>query len=204
VLAFTNTLLAPACTLVVWFVLDMLRGGKVTAIGAATAIIVGCVGITPAAGFISPRWAMALGALAALPSYALIMWRPRTRLDETLDVLGAHGVAGMTGILFIGFFAQRVWNGRASGLLYGHPTQMLWQLLAALAAPLYAFLGTFAILKLLSLLMPLRAPAREQALGMDVVEHGEQAYTDGEGAILLSYEEGEAPHVATAPAVAQP
>lgn len=189
VLAFVNTLLAPACTLVVWFVLDLLRGGKATAIGAATAIIVGCVGITPAAGYISPRWAMALGALAALPSYALIMWRPRTRLDETLDVLGAHGLAGVTGILFIGVFAQRVWNGRANGLLYGHPSQLLWQVLAALAAPLYAFIGTFAILKLLGLVMPLRAAAREQALGMDVVEHGEQAYTDGEGAILLSYEE---------------
>ena len=67
VLAFTNTLLTPACTLVVWFVLDLLRGRQVTAIGAATAIIVGCVGITPAGGFISPGWAMVLGALAALP-----------------------------------------------------------------------------------------------------------------------------------------
>ena len=106
VLAFTNTLLAPACTLVVWFVLDLLRDRRVTAIGAATAIIVGCVGITPAAGYVSPMAAMLLGALAALPSYALIVWRPRTRLDETLDVLAAHGLAGLTGILFIGFFAQ--------------------------------------------------------------------------------------------------
>jgi ammonium transporter, Amt family len=191
VLAFTNTLLAPACTLVVWFVLDLLRGGKVTAIGAATAIIVGCVGITPAAGYISPHWAMALGALAALPSYALIMWRPRTRLDESLDVLGAHGLAGMTGILFIGFFAQRVWNGHGNGLVYGHPSQLLWQALAALAGPLYAFAATFVILKVLGLLIPLRAPAVEQSMGMDIVEHGEQAYTDGEGAILISYEDVE-------------
>ncbi|MDQ6751559.1 MAG: ammonium transporter, partial [Actinomycetota bacterium] len=110
VLAFTNTLLCPACTLVVWFVLDLVRGGKVTAVGAATAIIVGCVGITPAAGFISPTWAMLLGAVAALPSYAFIVWRPRTRLDETLDVLAAHGIAGFTGILFIGFFASKNWN----------------------------------------------------------------------------------------------
>lgn len=203
VLAFTNTLLAPACTLVVWFVLDLVRGGKVTAIGAATAIIVGCVGITPAAGYISPRWAMALGALAALPSYALIMWRPRTRLDETLDVLGAHGVAGMTGILFIGFFAQRVWNGHASGLIYGHPAQLLWQAAAALAGPAYAFVGTFLILKLLGLVVPLRAASREQALGMDVVQHGEQAYTDGEGAILLSYEEAGGQESGTQPALAR-
>jgi ammonium transporter, Amt family len=205
VLAFTNTLLAPACTLVVWFVLDLLRGGRVTAIGAATAIIVGCVGITPAAGFISPGWAMGLGALAALPSYGLIMWRPRTRLDETLDVLAAHGLAGMTGILFIGFFAQQVWNGQSSGLLYGHPSQLLWQALAALAAPVYAFAGTFLILKLIGLVTPLRATDREEALGMDVIQHGEQAYTHGEGAILVSSELGEEDaELGTSVAVAQP
>ena len=82
-----------------------------TAIGAATAIIVGCVAITPAGGYISPAWAMVLGALAAVPSYFTIVWRTRTRVDETLDVLAAHGVAGFTGILFIGFFAQLSWNG---------------------------------------------------------------------------------------------
>ena len=124
VLAFTNTLLTPACTLVVWFALDLLRGRQVTAIGAATAIIVGCVGITPAGGFISPGWAMVLGALAALPSYAVIVWRPRTRVDETLDVLAAHGIAGFTGILFIGFFAQLSWNGVSDGLLYGNAGQL--------------------------------------------------------------------------------
>jgi ammonium transporter, Amt family len=188
VLAFTNTLLAPSCTLVVWFLLDLVRGGRVTAIGAATAIIVGCVGITPAAGFISPTWAMLLGAIAALPSYALIVWRPRTRLDETLDVLAAHGLAGLTGILFIGFFAQTAWNGRSNGLLYGHPAQLGLQALAVLTAPAYAFVATFVILRLLRLVFPLRATEREEALGMDVVQHGEEAYTTGEGAILVTQE----------------
>jgi ammonium transporter, Amt family len=117
-------------------------------------------------------------------------------------VLGAHGIAGMTGILFIGFFAQRVWNGHASGLLYGHPAQLLWQGVAALAGPAYAFAATFLILKLLGLAMPLRAASREQALGMDVVQHGEQAYTDGEGAILLSYEEVNADTAVAGAAVA--
>jgi Amt family ammonium transporter len=185
VLAFTNTLLAPACTLVVWFALDLVRGRQVTAIGAATAIVVGCVGITPAGGFVSPIWAMVLGALAALPSYALIVWRPRTRLDETLDVLAAHGLAGMTGILFIGFFAQHSWNGVSDGLLYGHPGQLGWQGVAALVAPVYAFGVTFAILRLLARVMPLRASERDQALGMDIVQHGEEAYKSGEGAILV-------------------
>jgi Amt family ammonium transporter len=188
VLAFTNTLLCPACTLVVWFVIDLMRGGKVTAIGAATAIIVGCVGITPAAGFVSPTWAMALGALAALPSYAAIVWRPRTRLDETLDVLAAHGLAGLTGILFIGFFAQRSWNQVSSGLLYGHPAQLGWQAVAALAGPAYAFVATYVILRVLGLFMPLRVDGRAEAIGLDVAQHGEEAYTTGEGAILVTAE----------------
>ena len=188
VLAFTNTLLTPACTLVVWFLLDLLRGGKVTAIGAATAIIVGCVGITPAAGFISPVWAMVLGAVAALPSYALIVWRPRTRVDETLDVLAAHGLAGLTGILFIGVFAQFDWNGVSDGLLYGDPAQLGEQALAALAAPVYAFVATFVLLRVIGLFSPLRASAHEEALGMDVVQHGEEAYVTGEGAILVTAE----------------
>ena len=191
VLAFTNTLLAPACTLVVWFVLDLIRGRQVTAIGAATAIIVGCVGITPAGGFVSPGWAMALGALAALPSYAIIVLRPRTRVDETLDVLAAHGVAGFTGIVFIGFFAQMSWNGVSDGLVYGNAAQLGHQLLGALAAPAYAFVATFVLLKLIGLVMPLRATEREEALGMDVVQHGEEAYATGEGALLITPVDGE-------------
>jgi Amt family ammonium transporter len=189
VLAFTNTLLTPACTLVVWFLIDLLRDRRVTAIGAATAIIVGCVGITPAAGFISPTWAMLLGALAALPSYALIVLRPRTRLDETLDVLAAHGLAGFTGILFIGFFAQHIWNGVSNGLFYGHPRQLAWQAIAAAVGPAYAFTMTYVILRVIGLVMPLRVTEHEEAVGMDVVQHGEEAYTSGEGAILVVTEE---------------
>jgi Amt family ammonium transporter len=166
VLAFTNTLLCPACTLLAWFALDLLRDRKVTAVGAATAIIVGCVGITPAGGFVSPGYAMALGVFVALPAYAVIVWRPRTRVDETLDVLAAHGIAGFTGILFIGFFAQASWNGVSDGWVYGNASQLGDQALAALAAPVYAFVATFVLLKVMGLVMPLRATEREEALGM--------------------------------------
>jgi Amt family ammonium transporter len=185
VLAFTNTLLCPACTLVTWFVIDLIRGRQVTAIGAATAIIVGCVGITPAGGFISPGWAMALGVIAALPSYAVIVWRPRTRVDETLDVLAAHGLAGLTGILFVGFFAQLSWNGVSDGLVYGDAGQLGWQALAVVVTPAYAFVATFVILRVIGLFMPLRATEHEEAQGMDIVQHGEEAYVTGEGAILI-------------------
>jgi ammonium transporter, Amt family len=185
VLAFVNTLLTPACALATWFVLDLLRSRQVTAIGAATAIVVGCVGITPAAGFVSPMWAMVLGVVAALPAYAVIVLRSRTRVDETLDVLAAHGVAGLTGILFIGFVAEASWNGVSNGLLYGNAAQLGDQVLAVLAAPAYAFAATFALLKLIALFSPLRVTEREEALGMDIVSHGEEAYATGEGAILV-------------------
>jgi Amt family ammonium transporter len=189
-LAFTNTLLTPACALVTWFILDAITGRKVTAIGAATAIIVGCVLITPAGGFISPGWAMVLGFAGAVPCWLLVAFRPRTRVDETLDVLAAHGLAGFTGILFIGFFAQVGWNGLSDGILYGNADQLWDQVFAALAAPAYAFCATFVLLKVIGALMPLRASEREEALGMDVVYHGEEAYPTGEGAILVSTEAG--------------
>jgi len=191
VLAFVNTLLTPACTLLVWFILDLVRGRQVTAVGAATAIIVGCVAITPAGGFISPIWAMVLGGLAALPCYAVIVWRTRTRVDETLDVLAAHGVAGLFGIVFIGLVAQMSWNDVADGLLYGDAGQLGSQLVAAVAAPAYAFGMTYALLKVIGAVMPLRGSDRDEAVGMDIVHHGEEAYVTGEGAILLNPEAGE-------------
>jgi Amt family ammonium transporter len=191
VLAFTNTLLCPAACLVAWFVLDAIRGQTVTAVGAATAIIAGCVLITPAGGFVSPGWAMALGAAGAVPCWLVVAYRPRTRVDETLDVLAAHGVAGFVGILFIGFFAQESWNGISDGLLYGNAAQLGDQALAALTAPVYAFVMTFVLLKLIGLVMPLRATEHEEALGMDVIYHGEEAYVTGEGAVLVQERDGQ-------------
>ncbi len=185
VLAFTNTLLTPAAALITWFTLDLIRGRTVTAIGAATAIIVGCVLITPAGGFISPGWALALGAAGAIPCWAMVAYRPRTRVDETLDVLAAHGIAGFTGILFIGFFANKSWNGISDGLIYGNAAQLWDQVKAAVAAPAYAFVATFILLKVLGALMPLRADERQESIGMDILEHGEEAYATGEGAILV-------------------
>ena len=190
VLAFTNTLLCPAAALLAWFLLDALRSRKVTAVGAATAIIVGCVLITPAGGFVSPAWAIALGLAGALPCYWLVAYRPRTRVDETLDVLAVHGLAGFIGILFVGFFAQAAWNGVSDGIIYGNADQLWDQVLAAAVAPTYAFGATFVLLKVLGAVFPLRASEREEAVGMDVVYHGEEAYPTGEGAILVSAEAG--------------
>ena len=169
-----------------WFLLDSLRDRKITAIGAATAIIVGCVLITPAGGFISPGWALALGFAGAIPCWALVAYRPRTRVDETLDVLAVHGLAGFIGILFIGFFASAAWNGLSDGLIYGNADQLWDQVKAAVVAPTYSFVVTFILLKVLGAVMPLRASEQEESLGLDVTYHGEEAYASGEGAILVT------------------
>ena len=129
---------------------------------------------------------MVLGALVALPSSGVIMYRTRTRVDETLDVLAAHGIAGFTGILFVGFFAQIAWNDAANGLFYGDAAQLGEQALAALVAPVYAFVATYVLLRVIGAVMPLRATEHEEAQGMDTIYHGEEAYASGEGAILIT------------------
>ncbi len=184
-LAFANTLLAPMATLVVWTLLDVARTGRVTAVGAATAIVVGLVAITPAAGFIGPASALALGGIAAVPSYFAILWRVRTRLDDSLDVVAAHGVGGMVGAILTGVFAEAAWSGSARGLIDGNAAQVAIQAAGIAAALLYSMAGTFVLLKLIGLVLPLRATSRGEALGLDVSDHGEEAYAEGDGAILI-------------------
>ena len=191
VLAFTNTLLCPACTLLAWFVLDLLRGRQVTAIGAATAIIVGCVGITPAGGFVSPGWAMVLGVA-------------RRAAGLRGDRLAAADAGGRD--------ARRARRPRNRGL-HRHPLHRLLRpgspgtgsRTASSTAtrrssatrrwprsrrPCTPSCATFVLLKVMELVMPLRATEREEALGLDVVHHGEEAYPTGEGAILVTPEAG--------------
>jgi Amt family ammonium transporter len=200
-LAFVNTLLAPAGTLVVWTVLDLLRSGRATAVGAATAIVVGLVAITPAAGFVGPLAALALGMAAAFPSYYALVYRARTRLDDSLDVVAAHGLGGTVGALLTGVLASRSWNGSADGLLHGNPAQLGIQALAVLAAIAYSGAASFLLLKAIDVVTPLKASRREEGLGLDVSQHGEEAYADAEGAVLILQREGaEAP--AALPALA--
>jgi Amt family ammonium transporter len=187
-LAFVNTLLAPCATLLVWTLLDLRRTGKATAVGAATGIVVGLVAVTPAAGFVGPLAALALGALAALPSYFALLWRPRTRLDDSLDVVAAHGLGGTVGALLTGVFAARAWSGAADGLLFGNPRQLAVQLLACAAMAAYSAAATFVVLRLIALVTPLRVSARDEGLGLDVSQHGEEAYAHDEGAILVLHE----------------
>jgi ammonium transporter, Amt family len=172
-LAFTTTFLAPMGTLVVWTILDMMRQKKSTAVGAATAIVVGLVAITPAAGFIGPMSAIALGAV---PSYFGLIIRSKTKLDDSLDVVAAHGVGGTVGALLTGVFAQKALNGTADGLLFGNPRQLMVQAVAVVAAIVYSGVMSFVLLKVIGLVIPLRAESADEAAGLDVTQHGEEAY----------------------------
>jgi Amt family ammonium transporter len=191
-LAFTNTMFAPMAALVVWSLLDLRRTGKATAVGAATGIVVGLVAITPAAGFVSPLSAIVIGGIAAAASYHALLWRARTRLDDSLDVVSAHGVGGVVGALLTGVLADRAWNGVADGAMFGSWSQLWVQTLAIVATVAYSALGTYVILKLIVLLAKLRATSREEGIGLDVTQHGEEAYSRGEGAILVQPERREA------------
>ena len=184
-LAFVNTMLAPAATLVVWTLLDLSRSRKATAVGAATGIVVGLVAITPAAGFVSPMAALVLGAVAAFPSYFALVFRARTGLDDSLDVVAAHGVGGSVGALLTGVLASKAWNGTVDGLLYGNPGQLGIQAVGVLATIAYSAVASYLLLKLINLVVPLKAATKEEGLGLDVSQHGEEAYADDEGAILI-------------------
>jgi ammonium transporter, Amt family len=187
-LAFVNTMLAPAATIVVWALLDLMRTGKVTAVGMATAVVVGLVVITPAAGYVSLSSALLMGAIGAFPSYFALLWRARSKMDDSLDVFAGHGVGGIVGALLTGVFAQKSVNGLFDGLIGGNPNQVLIQAFAVLIAVVFSGGMTFVLLKLIGLVMPLRATAKEEGLGMDVTQHGEEGYTSGEGAILVTTE----------------
>jgi len=183
-LALVNTLLAPAATLLAWMALDRRRTGRPTAVGAATAVVVGLVAITPAAGYVGPMAALAVGALAAVPSYLAILRRSRSRLDDSLDVAAAHGVGGLVGALLTGVFARAVWGG-TDGALAGNPRLLAVQAAAVLACLAYSAGASYLLLRLIGAFAPLRAGAREEGVGLDVTLHGEEAYTSGEGAILI-------------------
>ena len=175
-LAFTATMFAPAGTLVVWTLLDVARSRKSTAVGCATAIVVGLVAITPAAGLVGPMSAIALGALAAFPSYFALVYRAKTSLDDSLDVVAAHGVGGTVGALLTGVFASKALNGVFDGALYGNPQQVLIQGAAVLAAMFYSGIMSFILLKVIGVVIPLRATLAEETEGLDLNAHGEEAY----------------------------
>jgi Amt family ammonium transporter len=180
-LALMNTFAAGASALLAWLTIEFIRGGQATAVGAATGAVVGLVAITPAAGFVTPLASLAIGALGAGASYTALQWRSKTSIDDALDVFACHGVAGIVGAILTGVFASKAVNpAGADGLLYGNPRLLGVQVLAVAATMAFAAPVTALVLGRLKAIGSLRVPLADELSGVDVSEHGEHAYDDGE------------------------
>jgi ammonium transporter, Amt family len=161
---------------VVWMFLAW-RDDKPSVLGIVTGAVVGLVAITPAAGFVTPLGALAIGAIAAPISYYSIGFRQKRGLDESLDVWACHGMAGTWGALATGIFATTAVNpDGANGLLFGNPELFGIQAITVVVTALFAFSVTFVLAKLLNGGWGLAVSEQEEEVGLDISEHGERAY----------------------------
>jgi len=171
----TNT--AGAASALAWMLIETWQRGKPTAVGVATGAVAGLVAITPAAGFVSPLAAVVIGFAAAIVCSGALQLKSRLRLDDTLDVLPVHGIAGMLGTLLTGVFAMRRVNPMgADGWIAGNPSQVWIQLQAIGVTAVWVGVGTVVVLQLIRLVMPLRVNDRDERQGLDISAHGEEAY----------------------------
>jgi Amt family ammonium transporter len=174
--AIVTTNLAAAAAAISWMLADWKIKGKPSAVGIAIGAVVGLVAITPAAGFVGIPSAIIIGLSAGLISNLVANWRAgRTRIDDTLDVFACHGIGGIWGSIATGIFAAASIGG-VNGLLFGNPGQLVAQLLAVAVVAPFAFVGSYVLLKLVNLFSPLRVCEESEDAGLDLSEHGEEAY----------------------------
>ena len=181
--AFVTTQISASTAALVWVILEWVLRGKPTAVGVATGAVAGLVGITPAAGFVNPIGALLIGALTTTACFFAVSLKAKMQFDDSLDTFPIHGVGGTIGAILTGVFATKDVNplfGKdvAVGLIDGAGGQVITQIIAILITYVLAGGGTFVILKLLSFVMPLRAREEEEYQGLDINEHGEEAYGD--------------------------
>ncbi len=174
--AVVSTNLAAAGAAVSWMLMDWAVKGKPSAVGIAVGAVVGLVAITPAAGYVSIGSALIIGLTAGVISNIVAGWRAgRSRIDDTLDVFACHGIGGIWGSIATGLFATAAVNG-ASGLFFGNSQQFLAQLAAVAVIAPFSFFGSFVLLKLVNVFSPLRVSEEAENAGLDLSEHGEEAY----------------------------
>jgi Amt family ammonium transporter len=175
--AWINTLGATAASMLGWLVVERLRDGHATSLGAASGIVAGLVGITPAANSVSPLGGLVIGLLAGVSCAFAIGVKNKLGYDDSLDVVGVHLVGGLVGTLLIGFLADPSSPAGVAGLFYGGGVDQLWrQVLGAGAVLVYSFVVTFVIAKVLDKTMGLRILESAESQGIDVVEHAETGY----------------------------
>ena len=176
--AFVATHTAAVSATLAWIVVEGWHRGKPTVLGAATGAVAGLATVTPASGYIGVGAAVVIGFVAGLACYFGIVVKGKFGYDDSLDVVGVHGVGGVLGILAVGLFASKAVNAAAAdGLFYGNPGQLWVQLVTAVVAVLFSFVGSFVILKLIDATVGLRVPAEEEVTGLDLSQHNERAYS---------------------------
>lgn len=175
--AFVVTNTAAAAAGLTWMALSWAETGKPSAMATATGAVCGLVAITPASGFVGPMASIAIGIIAGVATYVMLLFRgKKTRIDDTLDAWAAHGIGGLTGAILTGVFAEKAINSAGNdGLLFGNPRQLAIQALAVAASLVYAFAMTYILLRLLKR-SGLRVTPEEEMMGLDLATHGEEGY----------------------------
>ncbi|HWI30194.1 MAG TPA: ammonium transporter [Microbacterium sp.] len=170
-LAFVNTIAAPAAALLTWLIVEKIKDGKPTSVGAASGAVAGLVAITPACASLHPIWAIVLGVIAGAVCALAIELKFKWGFDDSLDVVGIHLVGGLIGTLYLGFFA----NG--TGLFMGGDgTQLLVQAIAAFSVLIYSFVLAWIIGFLIQKTMGFRVKNEDEVAGIDTIVHGEEGY----------------------------
>jgi Amt family ammonium transporter len=178
--AFMATHTAASLAAVGWMVAEWIKMGKPTMLGAASGAVAGLVAITPASGFVTPLAAVVIGFLAGVICYSACLLKPLFGYDDSLDVVGVHGVGGVLGAILTGVFASKAVNSAGNdGLLYGNPSLILTQLIAVAATVAFAMVGSAIILLALKATMGLRVTEGEERQGLDLSQHNETAYVLG-------------------------
>jgi Amt family ammonium transporter len=177
-LAFFTTQVATGAAALSWLVAEWKVQGKPTTLGAASGAVAGLVAITPAAGFVSPLSAIIIGLVAGSLCYLAVLAKGRLGYDDSLDVVGIHGVGGLWGALATGLFASVALNpGGANGLFFGNPKQLWIQTYGAFATIIYSVIITYIILKVINAIIGLRVSREEEEQGLDLTQHSEIGYT---------------------------
>lgn len=175
--ALVGTNLAASAAAVSWMVAEWWHKGKPSAVGIAIGAVAGLVAITPASGFVTPGAAMIIGVGGGLVAYLVANWRGRTRLDDALDVFACHGAGAIWGVVATGLFATVAINSAGyNGLFYGNPFQLVIESFGIVVVAAFSFAGSFVLLKVIGRLTPLRVSPGEEAQGLDLSQHGEEAY----------------------------
>ena len=177
-IAFVTTNASAAAATVSWVLVEWLYSGKPTVLGAVSGCVAGLVAITPGAGFVSPLSAIIIGlAGGVICFFSVSVMKAKLGYDDALDAFGVHGVGGTFGAIATGLFASKEINpAGADGLFFGNPEQLLTQVIGVVASWAVAIIMTYALIKIISVFMPIRSTEDEENSGFDIAEHGEKAY----------------------------